>query len=854
MVGLFGAVGGNGTEVRNVCVSGVNVRGRELVGALVGYVLPGGTVSRSWSSGQVTGNAVVGGLVGWNRGTVSRSYSEASVTGFNLSDSQGPLWSTQLGGLVGGNYGTVVNTYATGAVRGGGHVAGLAGSVWNNGVVRNSYATGAVSSDQGFPQVGGLVGWIYGHGSVAGSYYDTGTSGQDQGASQVDPAGIIISYRGSHTTASPGQTTSGLQGPTAATGIYCGWSSEDVNCDGELDVDEDIDHDGNLDVNEDVDGDGNLDVDEDTLLRNGRLDSGEDKDFDGNLDVDEDLDGDGRLDTVNEDTDGDRRLDRVAEDINGNSTLSTYLSIWRFGAATEYPCLVNVTPGCVAAGVTVTAADPVAVNEGGSATYTVVLDFMPTANVVVAMSSDNGDVTTQPASLTFTAGVGGNWNTAQTVTVSAAEDDDTADDTAVISHRVSGADEYVGIAVASVAVSVTDNDRIPTLSVNSPRVTEGDSGTTTPMTFTFTLNQFSTQTVTARITIGIPGQTARQPDDYELTTNSIFTMSFAPGETTKTLDLTVKGDDLAEPDETVRIAVSHLTNVVFGSGFGPHSLPGNMVATGTIVDDDSSENRRASVTVNAADPVAVNEAGSATYTVVLDGEPTANVVIAMSSDNADVTAQPASLTFTTGNWQTAQTVTLRAAQDDDAADDKATISHAVSGSDEYTGIAVASVNVAVTDDDTAGVTVSETDLSINEGESATYTVVLDTQPIADVGISPFALGGNFKAQQDRLVFTPDNWRTPQTVTVSAPQDEDADDEQGAIAHGPDAPAESAYADVEIAFVNVSVTDDDEFEAQPAQQSRRTTRRWPKPAPTKPSMPGLRCPWTAAAAATRTGTS
>ena len=417
--------------------------------------------------------------------------------------------------------------------------------------------------------------------------------------------------------------------------------------------------------------------------------------------------------------------------------------------------------------------------------------------------------------------------------------------------RVSGADEYVGIAVASVAVSVTDNDRATTLSVNSPSVNEGDTGTTTPMTFTFTLNQFSTQTVTARITIGIPGQTAGSPDDYELTTNSIFTMSFAPGETTKTLVLTVKGDDLAEPDETVIIAVSHLTNVVFGSGFGPHSLPGNMVATGTIVDDDSSENRRASVTVNADDPVAVNEGGSATYTVVLDGQPTANVVIAMSSDNADVTAQPASLTFTPDNWQTAQTVTVRAAQDDDAADDKATISHAVSGSDEYTGIAVAPVNVAVTDDDTAGVTVSETDLSINEGESATYTVVLDTQPIADVGISPFALGGNFKTQQDRLVFTPDNWRTPQTVTVTAPQDDDADDEQGTIAHGPDAPAESAYADVEIAFVNVSVTDDDPA-GQPAQPSRRTTRPWPKPAPTKPSMPGLRCPWTAAAAATRTG--
>ena len=70
--------------------------------------------------------------------------------------------------------------------------------------------------------------------------------------------------------------------------------------------------------------------------------------------------------------------------------------------------------------------------------------------------------------------------------------------------------------------------------------------------------------------------------------------------------------------------------------------------------------------MTAADPVAVNEGGSATYTVVLDTQPIANVVIYPSSvlGNAAFTAQPASLTFTPDNWQTAQTVTVSAAQDD----------------------------------------------------------------------------------------------------------------------------------------------------------------------------------------------
>ena len=297
---------------------------------------------------------MVGGLVGWNRGAIEWSYSEASVTGFNLSDSQGTVWSTQLGGLVGGNYGTVVNTYATGAVRGAGHVAGLAGSVWNNGVVRNSYATGAVSSDQGWPLVGGLVGWIYGHGSVAGSYYDTETSGQDQGASQVDPAGVIISYRetprpfpnarhhqsrADHLRAAGPHRRDGHLLRLGATKTST--ATEDWILSARTSTTT-----GTWTLNEDVDGDGYLDVDEDTLIRNGRLDSGEDKDFDGNLDVDEDVDGDGRLDTVNEDRDGDGRLDRVGEDLNNNGLLTRYLSTWAFGGIDQYPCLLFVTPGC----------------------------------------------------------------------------------------------------------------------------------------------------------------------------------------------------------------------------------------------------------------------------------------------------------------------------------------------------------------------------------------------------------------------------------------------------------------------------------------------------------------------------
>ncbi len=83
-------------------------------------------------------------------------------------------------------------------------------------------------------------------------------------------------------------------------------------------------------------------------------------------------------------------------------------------------------------------------------------------------------------------------------------------------------------------------------------------------------------------------------------------------------------------------------------------------------------------------------------------------------------------------------MTVAAADDADAVNDTASIAHAVvaaESADEYDAATIAGVVVTVTDDDTAGVTVSETTLTLAEGGSATYTVVLDAQPTSDVVIA-----------------------------------------------------------------------------------------------------------------------
>jgi len=93
-------------------------------------------------------------------------------------------------------------------------------------------------------------------------------------------------------------------------------------------------------------------------------------------------------------------------------------------------------------------------DEGGSGSYTVALGAAPSGAVTVAIAvSEGAGVSVSPSSLSFTAD---DWSMAQTVTVTALEDDDIADESGSLSHAASGGG-YAGVS-ASVAVTVADND------------------------------------------------------------------------------------------------------------------------------------------------------------------------------------------------------------------------------------------------------------------------------------------------------------------------------------------------------------------------------------------------------------
>ena len=104
--------------------------------------------------------------------------------------------------------------------------------------------------------------------------------------------------------------------------------------------------------------------------------------------------------------------------------------------------------------------------------------------------------------------------------------------------------------------------------------------------------------------------------------------------------------------------------------------------------------------------VTEEDANGDTYTVVLDTQPTADVTVTVAGHaGTDLTPNPSSLSFTTQNWETAQTVTVTATDDADTTNDSVTLTHSATSTDaDYDGITITDVTVTMNDNDTAQVT------------------------------------------------------------------------------------------------------------------------------------------------------
>jgi hypothetical protein len=181
------------------------------------------------------------------------------------------------------------------------------------------------------------------------------------------------------------------------------------------------------------------------------------------------------------------------------------------------------------------------------------------------------------------------------------------------------------------------------MSIGDASITEGNSGTKS-LTFTVVLSATSSQPVT--VTYATANGTATAGSDYQ---SASGTLTFNPGETTRTITVPVNGDRLHEANETFFVNLSNATNATIADGQG----------VGTIVDDEP----RVSISDVSKAEGKRGKTTLFTFTVSLSAAYDQPVTMsfrtvngtATTSDN-DYIAKSGTLTFAPG--ETTKTVTI----------------------------------------------------------------------------------------------------------------------------------------------------------------------------------------------------
>ena len=459
-----------------------------------------------------------------------------------------------------------------------------------------------------------------------------------------------------------------------------------------------------------------------------------------------------------------------------------------------------------------------AAGSGNTNSFTVVLTSAPlllTTATISLTSSNLGKGTVAPASLVFDDT---NWNIPQTVTITGV-DNLIADGNqvfSIVTGNIASLDPwYSGMVVPDVSVTSIDNETfgITVLAGSSTQVSE--SGTTS--SFEILLNSQPT----ANVSFGVSTSNSLEGTIIAPFAGASGTLTFTSANWNVPQTVTIQGvaDLIADGNQPFNIvtavAVSADPNY---NGINPADV------AYTNVDQDV-----AGVLVNnGVGALGTSETATSTsFSVVLKSKPTASVTInptitdaTEGTFTAPFVGTTGTLTFTTGNWNIPQTLTVQGVDDliaDGNVSYNVTFSASASADPVYNGtFTPAPITVANIDNETAGVTVSAgSSMLVSEsGASSSFTVVLNSQPAANVTMAVStsnALEGTISApfvgSAGTLTFTAANWNVPQTVTVQGVPDFAADGNQPftiviAATASADAVYNGTFNPPDVAFTNV----------------------------------------------------
>ena len=475
----------------------------------------------------------------------------------------------------------------------------------------------------------------------------------------------------------------------------------------------------------------------------------------------------------------------------------------------------NDTPGVT---VQVTgSAGPVTTEDGGSTTFTVILNSRPTGNVFIILalpSPGPSEADISPTNLNFPQD---DWNVEQTVTVTGKDDYVVDGDIAyTVTFQGTSADSDYNANPIRSALDLTNNDddtagieyaaAPPTTggegsSAANPLITSETSGVSPADTKTFSLRLTSepTDTVTLQVTSGDTTQGTVSPDP--------FSVAFSSSDWNSWKAVTVTGvnddfvDTMAMTEYTLTVTVAAATTE---SVYSDSSQVPDLLVYARHDDDDTAGISISPPTTDMGFRLVTSEDGmadpaSVNFEIVLDSQPSSSVTLTVTSaDTGEGTVSPSpnqndplSVVFTPANWDRRQEVTITAVDDDMVDGDvdyQITVVVAMSSDSNYAGLLQQIVYARNTDEDVAGLVITPASsaamplLTSEDGggnpASVDFVIVLATRPSSNVELTVTSGDTGEGTVSDppdtdaplMLTFMPGTWDTAQTVTITSVDD------------------------------------------------------------------------------------
>ncbi len=440
----------------------------------------------------------------------------------------------------------------------------------------------------------------------------------------------------------------------------------------------------------------------------------------------------------------------------------------------------------------------VTTEAGGKVQFTVALLTAPLSTVTLPIASlDPGEGTPDQTMLTFTPE---NWNVAQIVEVTGANDNVDDDDqvySILLGPGVSADPDYNALAAGTVSLINRDDDTAGVaVSLLGPAQTNENGGATT-----IYLALTSQPTADVRIELA-----SSRPSEGSLVTSSVL---FTPSNwfTTQQIQVTGVNDEFVDGSQNYSVQ------------FGPITSSDSKYAALIVpeVPLQNLDNDVAGAVVTPAGGLTTSEAGGggSSFTVALTAQPQHDVLVPISSSHPTrVNTSVTSLLFTTANWQTPQTVIVTGVRDYVDAPDlpfEIQIGAFISLDESFAGIDPDDLTGTLVDVDTSGVQIMPTMglVTTESGGTASFSVVLTSKPTAPVTISVASSDpAEGQVSSAVLTFAIDAWNVPKLVTITGVDDLlDDGNKLYQINLGPSMSADAKYDGLLLNSVSVASLDD-----------------------------------------------